>query len=131
MQEFKTQALNLVDLLEGSSSFPLASRVRKLLEALPEPQLADLMASILKASFDEKFEILTADSVEERFRKTLPLIKRQIEILEHKGAGEAGNSAHGNKKRRKMRTFSMFGGGGSGHDAGEDDDLDEIEAKLK
>lgn len=40
--------------------------------------LADLVASLTKASFTEKLEILDAIDLMERFKKALPLLVRQV-----------------------------------------------------
>ena len=50
-----------------------------MLESVPSHQLADIMASIINASFNEKLEILNAVDLKERFLKALPLLLRQIE----------------------------------------------------
>lgn len=51
-----------------------------MLENLPSEHLPDLCAAIVKASFTEKVQVLDALDLTERFRKTLPLLMRQIEV---------------------------------------------------
>ena len=52
-----------------------------MLESIPNHQLADLISSIVNASFNEKLEILNAINLKDRFSKALPLLLRQIEGL--------------------------------------------------
>ena len=51
-----------------------------MLDSLPSQNLADVTASIVKASYSEKLQVLDAVDVLERFKKTLPLLIRQIEV---------------------------------------------------
>jgi ATP-dependent Lon protease len=48
---------------------------------LPTERLADVFASIVKASYPERLDILNAVSLEERFEKAFPLLLRQIDGL--------------------------------------------------
>ena len=50
-----------------------------MLDNLPSQSLPDITASIVKASYSEKLQVLDAVDLRERFRKTLPLLMRQIE----------------------------------------------------
>ena len=50
-----------------------------MLESVPSHQLADIMASIVNATFNEKLDILNAVDLKIRFEKALPLLLRQIE----------------------------------------------------
>jgi ATP-dependent Lon protease len=43
--------------------------------------LPDVTASIVKASYAEKIQVLDAVDLEERFKRALPLLSRQIEVL--------------------------------------------------
>ena len=52
-----------------------------MLMSLPVEQLADLLASLVKASYPERLDILEAVSLEERFEKAFPLLQRQIDGL--------------------------------------------------
>ena len=52
-----------------------------MLESVPSQHLPDLCASIVKASYAEKIQVLDAIDLSERFKKTLPLLMRQIEVV--------------------------------------------------
>ena len=52
-----------------------------MLATVPTQQLADMVASIVKASYGERLDILNSISIEERFEKAFPLLERQIEGL--------------------------------------------------
>lgn len=54
--------------------------LQKMLESLPSQNLPDICASIVKASYTEKLQVLDAIDLTERFNKTLPLLLRQIEV---------------------------------------------------
>ena len=51
-----------------------------MLESVPTQHLPDVCASIVRATPAEKVEVLDAVDLIERFRKTLPLLTRQIEV---------------------------------------------------
>lgn len=78
-ENFREQAAVLVDMLDVS--IPVVARLKRILEQLPNQQVADLCASIVKASYEEKLQVLDAVDLEERLKKTLPLVIRQIEGL--------------------------------------------------
>jgi ATP-dependent Lon protease len=52
-----------------------------MLESLPSQHLPDICAAIVKASYAEKIQVLDAVDLNERFKKALPLLMRQIEVL--------------------------------------------------
>jgi len=52
-----------------------------MLDSVPMQHLPDICASLVKTSFTEKIQVLDAVDVRERFKKTLPLLMRQIEVL--------------------------------------------------
>ena len=100
VETFRKKAINLLELLD--LSIPSVAKLRvsiavlptlcimpiicieqfqKMLESIPNHQLADLMSSIVNASFNEKLEILNAIDLKDRFSKALPLLLRQIEGL--------------------------------------------------
>jgi len=79
MEEFKEKALLLLQLLD--SSLPAVNRLKTMLATVPTQQLADMVASIVKASYGERLDILNSISIEERFEKAFPLLERQIEGL--------------------------------------------------
>ena len=43
-------------------------------------QLPDICTSLVKASYTEKIQVLDAVDISERFKRTLPLLMRQIEV---------------------------------------------------
>ena len=51
-----------------------------MLDNVPVQHLPDICASLVKASYAEKMQVLDAVDVSERFKKTLPLLMRQIEV---------------------------------------------------
>ena len=57
------------------------SLCQKMLDSLPSQSLPDITASIVKASYAEKIQVLDAIDLRERFKRTLPLLMRQIEAI--------------------------------------------------
>ena len=51
-----------------------------MLDSVPSQHLPDICTSIVKASQAEKIQVLDAVDLGERFKKTLPLLMRQIEV---------------------------------------------------
>lgn len=76
---FREQAGKLVDMLD--ISIPVVAKLKKMLENLPSQHLPDICAAIVKASYAEKIQVLDAVDLNERFKKALPLLMRQIEGL--------------------------------------------------
>lgn len=52
---------------------------QRMLGSVPGHQLADVCASLVKASYAEKLQVLETLNLTERFKKILPLIMRQVE----------------------------------------------------
>jgi len=52
-----------------------------MLDSVPVQHLPDICASLVKTSYAEKIQVLDAVDVSERFKKTLPLLMRQIEVV--------------------------------------------------
>ncbi|RXM34624.1 Lon protease-like 2, peroxisomal [Acipenser ruthenus] len=69
----------LVDMLD--MSVPVVAKLRRLLDSLPKETLPDMLASMIRTSNSEKLQILDAVGLEERFKKLIPLLTRQIEGL--------------------------------------------------
>jgi len=88
MEQFREQAARLIDMLD--LAVPAVVRLKRLLNSLPIHPLPDVCAAIVRASHAERLEILDAVDLTERFRKTLPLLLRQIESLQ--------DLQHGNKR---------------------------------
>jgi len=53
---------------------------QKMLDSVPVRHLPDICASLVKASYVEKMQILDAVDISDRFKRTLPLLLRQIEV---------------------------------------------------
>ncbi|KAK1887276.1 Lon protease like 2 peroxisomal [Dissostichus eleginoides] len=62
-------------------SVPVVAKFRRLLDSLPRETLPDVVASMIRTSNKEKLQVLDALSLEERFKKALPMLTRQIEGL--------------------------------------------------
>lgn len=78
MEQFREQASRLIDMLD--LAVPAVIRLKRLLNSLPVHSLPDVCAAIVRASHNERLQILDAVDLAERFRKTLPLLIRQIEV---------------------------------------------------
>uniref|UniRef100_A0A8C9XYY0 Lon protease homolog 2, peroxisomal n=1 Tax=Sander lucioperca TaxID=283035 RepID=A0A8C9XYY0_SANLU len=59
----------------------LVAKFRRLLDSLPREALPDVLASMIRTSNKEKLQVLDAVTLEERFKKALPMLTRQIEGL--------------------------------------------------
>ena len=69
-----------------------------MLTTVPSHQLADLLASLVNSSYKERLEILETLDLEDRFRKALPLVKRQAEGLKMIQNQRKINTYNGRKK---------------------------------
>nr|XP_020460032.1 lon protease homolog 2, peroxisomal [Monopterus albus] len=78
-QKFYQAAVQLLGMLD--MSVPVVAKFRRLLDSLPRETLPDVVASMLRTSNKEKLQVLDAVSLEERFKKALPMLTRQIEGL--------------------------------------------------
>ncbi|XP_071403577.1 lon protease homolog 2, peroxisomal [Centroberyx affinis] len=78
-QRFYQAAVQLVGMLD--MSVPVVAKLKRLLDSLPRETLPDVVASMIRTSNKEKLQVLDAVSLEERFKKTLPMLTRQIEGL--------------------------------------------------
>ncbi|XP_037395742.1 lon protease homolog 2, peroxisomal isoform X2 [Pygocentrus nattereri] len=78
-QRFYQAAVQLVGMLD--MSVPVVAKLRRLLDSLPRETLPDVLASMIRTSNLEKLQVLDAVDLEERFKKTLPMLTRQIEGL--------------------------------------------------
>ncbi|XP_072551167.1 lon protease homolog 2, peroxisomal isoform X1 [Salminus brasiliensis] len=78
-QRFYQAAVQLVGMLD--MSVPVVAKLRRLLDSLPKETLPDVLASMIRTSNTEKLQVLDAINLEERFKKTLPMLTRQIEGL--------------------------------------------------
>ena len=64
-----------------------------MLDSVPVQHLPDICASLVKTSFTEKIQVLDAVDVSERFKKTLPLLMRQIEVLSSSSGSSSSSSS--------------------------------------
>ncbi|XP_026143218.1 lon protease homolog 2, peroxisomal [Carassius auratus] len=78
-QRFYQAAVQLVGMLD--MSVPVVAKLRRLLDSLPRETLPDVLAAMIRTSNKEKLQVLDAVDLEERFKKALPLLTRQIEGL--------------------------------------------------
>ncbi|XP_074617102.1 lon protease homolog 2, peroxisomal-like isoform X2 [Acropora palmata] len=138
--EFRLCANELVDMLDGR--MPVVSRLKDMLSGLPDGSLPDTMASIVKASYLEKLEILKTEDLIERFRKSLHLLRRQKEGL--RGTSPLKTNSEmirrvwkGNNQKRGVNMVVPREGKriGRAFDEGDDnedeDDIDELERKIR
>lgn len=134
VENFRSESTKLLDMLDVSS--PVVARLKKMLNSIPHTMLADLVASLTKASFTEKLGILDAIDLMERFKKALPLLVRQVKMLE---VIRKGTSLDNSTGRRIIVPFRMnIGEGMKGMKRPDDDDassdtndLIELQTKLK
>ncbi|XP_078256545.1 lon protease homolog 2, peroxisomal [Rhinoraja longicauda] len=135
-QEFYKYAVQLVEMLD--MSVPVVAKLRQLLDNLPKDTLPDILASIIRTSANEKLQILDAVGLEERFKKTIPLLVRQIEGL--KLLQKTRKSTPSDEKRivtiRSIRKNNQIPGGqlhldGLEQEDDDDDDIFMLEKKIK
>ncbi|XP_026287713.1 lon protease homolog 2, peroxisomal isoform X1 [Frankliniella occidentalis] len=134
VENFRSESTKLLDMLDVSS--PVVARLKKMLNSIPHTMLADLVASLTKASFTEKLEILDAIDLMERFKKALPLLVRQVKMLE---VIRKGTSLESNPGRRMIMPFQNIADGPKTSKRSDDEmdgnsdtnDLLELQKKLK
>uniref|UniRef100_A0A665V0L4 Lon protease homolog 2, peroxisomal n=1 Tax=Echeneis naucrates TaxID=173247 RepID=A0A665V0L4_ECHNA len=78
-KKFYQASLQLLGMLDVS--IPVVAKFRRLLDSLPRETLPDVVASMIHTSNKEKLQVLDAVSLEERFKKALPMLTRQIDGL--------------------------------------------------
>jgi len=54
--------------------------IQTMLDSVPVEHLPDICTLLVKASYAEKIQVLDAVDISDRFKKTLPLLMRQIEV---------------------------------------------------
>ncbi|XP_068459637.1 lon protease homolog 2, peroxisomal [Clinocottus analis] len=77
--KFYQAAVQLLGMLD--MSVPVVAKFRRLLDSLPRETLPDVVASMIRTSNKEKLQVLDAVTLEERFKKALPMLTKQIEGL--------------------------------------------------
>ena len=127
-REARTRAAEL-----GQKSGLGEEAVRQVLEGVREPgRLADLVASYIDVSFEERQELLEILSVEERLRRVLIHVQRQLEIvdaqadLKTKVQEELGDRQKEIFLREQLKAIQNELGDGE-----DGDDLAELAAKLE
>ncbi|KAM7396172.1 hypothetical protein PAMP_019234 [Pampus punctatissimus] len=125
-QKFYQSAIQLLGMLD--MSVPVVAKFRRLLDSLPRETLPDVVASMIRTTNKEKLQVLDALSLEERFKKALPMLTRQIEGL--KLLQKTRKMNHDNEKRvLSVRKGGVFPGRQFSLDEeDEDDDGDDTTA---
>nr|XP_046251442.1 lon protease homolog 2, peroxisomal isoform X1 [Scatophagus argus] len=129
--KFYQAAVQLLGMLD--MSVPVVAKFRRLLDSLPRETLPDVVASMIRTSNKEKLQVLDAVSLEERFKKALPMLTRQIEGL--KLLQKTRKRSPDNEKRvLSVRKGGVFPGQQfslDGEDEDEDgDDIIALERKV-
>ncbi|ELU05883.1 hypothetical protein CAPTEDRAFT_206144 [Capitella teleta] len=129
-EEFREHASRLVNLLD--ISIPVVGKLKRMLDSLPTEHLPDVAVSIVKASYAEKIQVLDALDLAERFKKTLPLLSRQIEGLKllQKARKNSLNQNKQNSKAISMKKVMRKLNDESSLDE-DDDELSELEEKIR
>eukprot|EP00040_Diaphanoeca_grandis_P027169 m.154051 g.154051 ORF g.154051 m.154051 type:complete len:842 (+) comp30866_c0_seq1:99-2624(+) len=82
--EFKKAADRLMELLQ--QQVPLISKFRLNLDKTAPEKLADLVVSLIEASFEEKLAVLNELELNPRFKAALQLLNRQLLVLSAAGS---------------------------------------------
>lgn len=126
-QKFYQAAVQLLGMLD--TSVPVVAKFRRLLDSLPKETLPDVVASMIRTSNKEKLQVLDAVSLEERFKKALPMLTRQIEglkLLQKTRKISPDNEKRVLSVRKGYRQFNL-----DGEDEDEDgDDTAALERKV-
>uniref|UniRef100_A0A671VKI8 Lon peptidase 2, peroxisomal n=1 Tax=Sparus aurata TaxID=8175 RepID=A0A671VKI8_SPAAU len=126
-KKFYQAAVQLLGMLD--MSVPVVAKFRRLLDSLPRETLPDVVASMIRTSNKEKLQVLDAVSLEERFKKALPMLTKQIEGLKLLQKTRKMNPDNEKRVTNKMfpgRQFNL-----DGEDEEEDgDDAVALEKKV-
>ncbi|XP_066019185.1 lon protease homolog 2, peroxisomal [Pocillopora verrucosa] len=137
-EEFRLCSNELVDMLDGR--VPFVSRLKDMLSGIPDGSLPDTLASIVKASYLEKLEILNTVDLIERFKKSLLLLRRQKEGMRGshplKGGSEFNRRMWKNNTKRGSILISkepkrISKGLDDEDDNNDEDDVEELERKIR
>ncbi|KAK7861968.1 hypothetical protein R5R35_013532 [Gryllus longicercus] len=120
LSEFRQAVQKYLSLLDENSATAL--KLKAMLNSLPGHHLADVCASLVKASYTEKLEILDALDVTERLKKTLTLISRHFAEM------DSSPDQSVILRKPKQRNFRIV----KGHELMpmEDDEMNQLENKL-
>uniref|UniRef100_A0A665V194 Lon protease homolog 2, peroxisomal n=1 Tax=Echeneis naucrates TaxID=173247 RepID=A0A665V194_ECHNA len=126
-KKFYQASLQLLGMLDVS--IPVVAKFRRLLDSLPRETLPDVVASMIHTSNKEKLQVLDAVSLEERFKKALPMLTRQIDGL--KLLQKTRKTSPDNEKRvRERKPLNRI----VGNEEDEDEDGDDttvLERKVR
>lgn len=136
-ENFREQAAKLVDMLDVS--IPVVSKLKRMLESVPSQHLPDICAALVKASYTEKIQVLDAVDLQDRFKKALPLLMRQIEglnLLQKAKKDRALVIKDSRKEGGKPRNMRRIFRGKMNLDTDDDDDensdeLVDLEKKIR
>ncbi|CAN9499462.1 unnamed protein product [Ophioblennius macclurei] len=128
-QKFYQAAVQLLGMLD--MSVPVVAKFRRLLDSLPRETLPDVVASMIRTSNKEKLQVLDAVSLEERFKRALPLLTKQIEGLKLLQKARKLNPADNDKKVLSVRKGGVFPGRQFNLDEEDEDDNGDDTAALE
>lgn len=137
-EEFRLCSNELVNMLDGR--VPFVSRLKDMLGGIPDGSLPDTLASIVKASYFEKLEILNTVDLIERFKKSLHLVRRQKEGLRGSHPPKGGPEFNrrmwkSNTKRGNMlvpkEPKRISKGLDDDDDNDDEDDVEELERRIR
>ncbi|XP_006797456.1 lon protease homolog 2, peroxisomal isoform X1 [Neolamprologus brichardi] len=126
-EKFYQAAVQLLGMLD--MSVPVVAKFRRLLDSLPRETLPDVVASMIRTSNKEKLQVLDALSLEERFKKALPMLTRQIDGL--KLLQKTRKTSPDNEKRVLVRKGTVFPGRQFNLDEEDEDDDGDDTAALE
>ncbi|XP_076057904.1 lon protease homolog 2, peroxisomal-like [Oratosquilla oratoria] len=124
--KFKEGARRLINLLDVS--LPIVSKLKVLVDKVPNKQLADVVVGLVKASLAERLQVLDAVDLASRLRVILPLLLRHIQRLE---VLKEDGSKENEKNNLKMHICGNGHGVGMSAEDEETDDIQELENQLK
>jgi ATP-dependent Lon protease len=124
-QKFRDSANELIEILNHYT--PRAAKLKDVMEGLSDIALPDFFASIIKTSPQEKLSVLNEPDTIKRYRLVQPLLARQIETLRLVGGKFQKNSNFISDVLRRQAD----GSGGGIIEGDEEDELVELEKKIK
>ena len=129
---FKEQARELVDKLEHRKGH--ARRLKSMLEYAPAHRLADLFVAAFEDSFDARLEVLATTCPKERMKRALALMESQLHAvtvssdINKRVEGRLSKTQREYLLRQQMQAIREELGEGEG--GNEEDDLEQLQAKL-
>ena len=129
---FKEHARELVDKLEHRKGH--ARRLKSMLESAPAHRLADLFVAAFEDSFEARLEVLATTCPKERMKRALALMESQLHAvtvttdINKRVEGRLSKTQREYLLRQQMQAIREELGEGEG--GNEEDDLDQLQAKL-